>query len=910
MEDRRATSGSAMTPSALVATGELHTLAREQRLPVLLLAQYLFFLSRRPVSESNLHYLVSRLQGLKSLAPLLAGSGDAALERVVSQLGHLHPAAFRRLAPSLQLSLIPLVHAARPLPGHVVVQDSAPHQGWLADVRRALLVFGPGIGIGDELILAPVPQWLKRDNPDLEVVTLSGYRSFWNRVRAVDRDLQYSSHFDLLKALRGVPPYDGFDLVMFVDFEAPELYRGVAADGLIGKYLELSLGARSAFLFDSGQQWLYRMHHITPYFANYYHALNQLLRSLGLAPRSRDRFADIVRREEPKAGDALDIFISPFTSKYDPSGVYWSRLLSGLAQRLGPFPVRLHLDTGAHWKTQRFAIELARSVAPGLSGNVEIRLARDGTPPSLSLAGVYDQLGRSHAVICADSFAAHAGPLFDCLTLVLAKAGLRDWQVPAESSFYFDPESPVDQVANAMGALLAETLRPKSAVELAASFSQAELRMSAWADELEANLEAGAIADPGSFSELYQKFAGHHRVVAEHRGQAGKGSELLFQDSFADQIRGPDPDWDARPTAPMTLHLRDQLERWQNTNFAKYVRFATRRSAVHEDTARPASSGVAGAPAIARTGSQMGRVLLNALQSILREQLPTGEIATYFRFGSGALEYRRSPLISTFVHDALGSFDLHSRWVETDFLDALPSGAQGRFVRAAALVRSRIRKFLLWDEGNEGGWRLHGRASGAGPDPNTTACAAAVVLQAPRRKPSPRWRSHTGALREGFNGQASLLARVNTLRFLGLIGEPSAALAEEIVAGLRAWDFKSANAQDGHPLMLAFCVARAWAQASLPGRGEVAELLAPHILASVNEHRDFGGPLGAALALNACVDLDYWGPETIAWGQYLLEAALPESGWAYAPLLEHGGGSPACTSALAMTALTRSGVGR
>ena len=84
------------------ATPEQETLPDEQRLPVLLLSQYLYFLSRRPISESNLHYLLSRLQGLQSLAPVFAGSGHPALERVVLQLRQLHPAAFRRIAAALQ----------------------------------------------------------------------------------------------------------------------------------------------------------------------------------------------------------------------------------------------------------------------------------------------------------------------------------------------------------------------------------------------------------------------------------------------------------------------------------------------------------------------------------------------------------------------------------------------------------------------------------------------------------------------------------------------------------------------------------------------------------------------------------------------------------------------------------------
>jgi hypothetical protein len=881
--------------------GTQESLPPRDRLPVLLLSQYAFFLSRRPVSQSNLHYLVSRLQGLKALAPLFAESGNPILDRVVSQLGRLHPAAFRRLAPSLQLSLMPLVSGAWRLPGHVIVQDAPPPAGWMAGARRALIVFGPGIGIGDELIMAPLPQWLSSANPEMQVDTLSGYRGFWNRVAATGRALQYSSLLDLHRALSGSPPYDGYDLVVFADFESPELYRGVVADARIGKYLEISLGARSAYLFDAERQWLYRLHHPDPYFSNYYYALNHLLRALGLQPRARDRFADVVTRTGLKATDRLDVFVSPFTSKYDPSGVYWSRLLSALARHAGPTPLTLHLDAGNNWKTQRFAVELARSVVATLPPNVEVRLARDEGSQALTLSSVYDHLERCHAVVCADSFAAHAGPLFGCTTLVVAKAELRDWHVPSDTAFYFDAASPVGEVAATMGSLLFEMVLPKSRMDLAAMFSQAELELCAWGDALETELERGGLPD----LDLYRKFAVHHGVVCGRRRDGDKPPELLFSNSFTGDVRVPDPE----ASSAMAIHLRDQLERWQNTNFSKYLRGAARRAGQEQELdsgPRKPSRGREPAAGAAQA-SPMGSALLNSIRAILREQLPSGEIATYFRFGEkAALEYRRSPLISSFVHDCLGNFDLKSRWVDVAFLDALPPGVQGRFVRAAAMVRDRIRAFLMWEEGNDGGWRFRGRASGLGPDPDTTACAAASVTQAARGMSMPRWQAQTETLLRSHG--ADLVSEVNILRFFALIGEPTAALEEKILASLTDGELRSASERYGHPLVLPYCIARAWAQGGLPGRGRVAEVLIPHVLAAVQEDGD--SVLGTALALNTWVDLEYRGPEVIAAGQHLLETVLPRGGWGYEPFLEDAGGAPAATSAFAMAALARSGVGR
>ncbi|MFI5244763.1 MAG: hypothetical protein ACHQQR_06015, partial [Gemmatimonadales bacterium] len=417
--------------------------------------------------------------------------------------------------------------------------------------------------------------------------------------------------------------------------------------------------------------------------------------------------------------------------------------------------------------------------------------------------------------------------------------------------------------------------------------------------------QKGAETDD-AFDRLYRKFAAHHRVVAEKRREAA-GGDPLFRKSFAGDVRAPEGD----STAGMMPHLRDQVERWQITNFAKYVRRAVRHAVHDDDRTDVAASGgtrdVGAAPPAPTSGSPLATALLGGIRSVFREQLPSGEIATYFRFGNGALEYRRSPLLSSFVHDAFGSFDLKSRWVDTDFLDVLPAGAQGRFVRAAGMVRSRIRTFLSWEEGNEGGWCFHGRASGIGPDLDTTACAAAAIAQAPRRRPATRWQAHAERLLADSslsNGNVDLIARVNILRFLALIGEPTAAIQEEVLAALRSGELATGSRYTSR-LVLHYCVARAWAQAALPGRAAVAELLVPRIVETMSDD-----PLGTALALNALIDLEYWGPETIGAGQSLLETMLPRGGWGYAPLLENAGGAPACTAALAMTALARSGVGR
>jgi len=546
----------------------------ELRLPVTLLSQYLFFLTRRPVSLSNVHYLESRLRGLKSLRPLLESSGVTQLEEIAAQLGALHASALRRRGPGLQLALLPLARAARHLPSDVVVEDGAPQPGWIDALSRVLLVMAPGIGIGDELILAPLPGWLKRVNPGLEVHTLSGYRGVWERVRGVDRSQTYDSQISLLAALRGEAPFDGADLVALCDFEAPELYWGVAAERRIPRYLELSIGSRSAFLLDNTSRWLHRLHHVTPYQDGYYASVHRSARALGLPVGETSRFDGILERRDAPAGEGVEVFVSPFTSKYDPSAAYWSHLLAAVdARREQNRPLRFVLDTGTNASTERFAREVMRSAAARARDGVSFALAPADNGRTVSLPGVLDLLDRAGAVICTDSFCAHAAPLLGCTTLVVARAGVEAWRVPHPRSFYFDGDAPVEQVAAAMADLLDTLAAPREARRLA-RFSQADVRLARLSGEIEALLDDEPVRDPEALLHAYREFLDALPIVADAMRWRGAHFGAFFEDPFFARAARPpgDRDADAGPRRePLMQHLRDHLERWSNTNLRKFL---------------------------------------------------------------------------------------------------------------------------------------------------------------------------------------------------------------------------------------------------------------------------------------------------------------------------------------------------
>jgi len=552
-------------------------LATELRLPLALASQYLFFLSRRPISRSNRHYLERRLAGIKSLCEPLAACGEPALEALVRKIGRLQPASFARLAPGLQLGLLPWMERVRRLPEEVVVLDGPPAPGALAETRRVLVVFGPGIGIGDEIIFFPLPRWLRGSCPRLsELDVLSGYDGLWQEVAGVDRAGRWKNHREILGALRGEAPHDGYDLVLFADFETPDLYRALCAERPAFRYVELSLGSRSAFVLEPGGDALHRVHHVTPYFENYYAACHHLLRSLGLAVREGERFESLSGRPAGESGDGdgtFRIFVSPFTSKYEPSLAYWSRLLAELAAEGGPRPLRFVIDPGVGRASERMARALERSAAARLPAGVTAGLAGEDGRRRLSLPAVLRLLASCRAVVCADSYAAHAAPHFGCLTLVVAQEGLEPWRVPSDRSFYFRAEDPVDEVAAAMHEVLRSAAAdPGSAEAERALFTRAEERLLEACERLAARLEDGGDGNAASLVGLHSRFVAAQALVVGALGRGRHDGSALFRDTAYRPLPAAVPERPGGGLAPGgETYLRDQLERWRNTNLQKYL---------------------------------------------------------------------------------------------------------------------------------------------------------------------------------------------------------------------------------------------------------------------------------------------------------------------------------------------------
>lgn len=549
-------------------------------MPLLLLSRYLFFLTRRPISNSNLHYLEERIKGLRSLAGVLESANIARLQEVIDAINSVRPANFARIAPSLQNNLSALVtgdgRGGPRFPRNLVTSYSAPPATFFDGVDSVLLILGPDIGIGDEIIFFPLPGWIKASHADLHLTVLSAYKGLWSRVSDVDEARYYTDYLSLLGALRGAAPFDGADLIILADFERPCLHEALCYEPKIDRFVELSLGTHSAYALDRRRGWLYCKNGSLPYFTNYYFGLNQLAQWLGLAPRITDRLSAIARTASDKRiEDRLRIFVSPFTSKYNPSQMYWSRVLASLFRSAPERPVEFVLDAGPNPATESFASAVKRSAQARIPRGVTIEIARTEGKRVLNLDGVFSEMERAHVVICADSFAAHAAPLFGCTTLVLAASGLENWRVPLPTSFYFNTEYHFDLVIEGMrrvlGGLGIEGLHNCSTPLL----STDEQELDATTEQLHRLFESDGRKASDLVRACYEKWDRSYQSALTGLAKWPREFSGLLRDFDYDGglLQPGSQNLDAGElSADMLAHLQDQLEQWENTNLRKYLR--------------------------------------------------------------------------------------------------------------------------------------------------------------------------------------------------------------------------------------------------------------------------------------------------------------------------------------------------
>jgi len=545
-------------------------IAPDLQLPLTLLLRYLFFLSRRPVSASNSGFLSRRIAGLQSLGSFLRNRDDRDLNQVAEQLEELTPASLFRLAPTIRSLLKDRLR--EDLPPDVLVRPSPPPPSFWKGIRRITVIYGPAIGIGDEMICFPIPACLRQLAPEARIAVSSAYADLWTRVNGPEMVKHYTSLREIVAELRA--PRDANDLILLVDFESPGLVAAICKEPAVGRYAELSLGARTFSLLDASSREIYQMAGTEAYYIGYYTCLDRMMAWMGVTRPLPDRRGLLKKTGREARADEFTILVSPFTSKGDPSERYWSSLLANIIPAELPGRVRLRLDTGATPASESFAVALCRSIRRQEHPDVRCEIMRAETGRNIPVAEFLSQLAGADMVITADSFPAHAAALFDCLTVVIAGRGAENWRAPIQRGFYLPAEAPAALTRDAIRAMIREyCTEPRSRP---AGFGPGE-RHEMERLRLAAARVSDALARDAAWSELlasWNEFAAALSAAAMLLEGWPGHFDLLFGDRdytrLIAPVRWPD-------SAETRLHLAARFDEWRSSNLRSYLDLSPRK---------------------------------------------------------------------------------------------------------------------------------------------------------------------------------------------------------------------------------------------------------------------------------------------------------------------------------------------
>jgi hypothetical protein len=541
-------------------------------LPLTVALRYLFFLSRRPISGANRHFLSERTAGLRALASTVADGGDARLDEVAAELRRLTPATLVDVTRTLSRLLTPLV--PKDTADDVFVTRRPVARDWLASVRRIRLVLGPSIGIGDETIALAVPAWLRTAAVDARIDVLSTRPELWTAVTGPSSVALYTDYTAVLDALR-----DDADTVMLVDFERPALAASLSRSAPAIRYVELSLGARTLDVFDGPARTLHVLSPPAPLLTNYYEFVVDAMRALGATASLEGRVAAVGLTATPReAAPVPTVVVSPFTSKYEPSPSAWSTLLGALFPRGATQNVRLRFDPGPSLSTERFASTLVAATRAVVGPGVQCELASEAPARTLSLPGVLDLVRSADVVVCADTFAAHVAPLGGCTTLVVANQALTPWRVPRAPVFYFDDEDPPEAIGRAMRRIVAVS-RVGDGRGRAPWAPPNGLRLCQITDALAEALTRTDV-DAAELAAQYQSCAAEMRQFVSGLPDWPADFGAVLTDRAYHRLLPPLPPQAAMATSresgnDLVEHIDHLLSPWRNSNLCKYFALAS-----------------------------------------------------------------------------------------------------------------------------------------------------------------------------------------------------------------------------------------------------------------------------------------------------------------------------------------------
>jgi hypothetical protein len=300
-----------------------------------------------------------------------------------------------------------------------------------------VVVFGPGIGLGDEVTFAQLVRGVVEAFPRTRISIFTLYPGLWRSLNRRVREEQYRG--DPLRPFVSVAerPFRGRQLVVFADFDLFEISTKVVPARPWRDMLELALGRGEARFVGGGSPWV-RYEEFSSSLHNNYAVVRAFTERLLPKPEGRPSW-EALARPRFRVSPRRSVLVNPFSSKPLPlEPEDWSRFIWESRRLLTTSAaVDVVLYPGLSSRTQAYAATAAALMAEG-GASARILGAGDesGISPFNALPRLVVALRRADLCLTLDTFTAHLAPLLGVPTIVVAYADNTRFWVPSEWCFH------------------------------------------------------------------------------------------------------------------------------------------------------------------------------------------------------------------------------------------------------------------------------------------------------------------------------------------------------------------------------------------------------------------------------------------------------------------------------------------
>jgi hypothetical protein len=283
--------------------------------------------------------------------------------------------------------------------------------------RRILVIIGPNIGIGDQLIYFPIVEALAARFSAARVDAVSYTSALWDLCPSVakptSRVRTLVGPFVLAREAMAEEPTT---LVVFSEFASAPFYRNLETVPGLPRFVYFDTGARCLRIVDQ-ERGLIREWQGRPsenIFQFCCHAMNWL----GLGQTAPAHYGPVVAGSARAKADVRRVYVNPFSSK-DHSTIrptFWAGALDEAAKR---GPIHANIFAGTNDECRRFA----RAIASSVTSN-RVTVSHHGEAEVPSVLETLEAAADADVCFGLDTYTAHINVFRPVRSLVVFFEGL------------------------------------------------------------------------------------------------------------------------------------------------------------------------------------------------------------------------------------------------------------------------------------------------------------------------------------------------------------------------------------------------------------------------------------------------------------------------------------------------------